>query len=39
VYVQRAFVAATPIAGLLSLFGASGASWTIKATGIMSCIG
>jgi Flp pilus assembly protein TadG len=39
VVVQRAFAPATPVAGLLSLFGTSGASWTIKATGVMSCIG
>jgi hypothetical protein len=40
VVVQRAFAPATPLAGIFTLFGgASGTTWTLKATGVMSCIG
>jgi Flp pilus assembly protein TadG len=39
VVLSRAFAPATPVAGLLTLFGMSGATWTLKATGVMSCIG
>lgn len=39
VVVQRTFAPATPLTGLLTLFGSSGASWTLKATGVMSCVG
>jgi Flp pilus assembly protein TadG len=40
VNLQRVFAPVTPLVGLLTLFGgSSGTSWTIKATGVMSCIG
>jgi Flp pilus assembly protein TadG len=40
VLVQRVFAPITPLVSLMQMFGGSAStSWTLKATGVMSCIG
>jgi Flp pilus assembly protein TadG len=40
VSVQRVFAPVTPLVSFLALFGGSASTtWTLKATGVMSCIG
>lgn len=40
VLLQRTFVPITPLVSLMQLFGGSASTtWTLKATGVMSCIG